>query len=197
MHTSFNKLKQYVFRRMRSELSSDLHYHNLCHTRDQVLCDVRIISSEMAISPGEKRLVMTAALFHDTGFFFQYEENEALGAEFAQKTLPGFGYSEDEIERITQLILATALPQAPKTPIEQILCDADLASVGKDIFIASSLELWREMCHFKGYTPLAGWLKSQYVFLRNHSFFTNAAQKLYDRRKRENRQFLQLLVRNR
>ena len=53
------------------------------------------------------------------GYIDQYENNEKIGAKYT-KFLPEYGYSKSQIEKISQLILATKVPQKPKNKLEKI-----------------------------------------------------------------------------
>ena len=65
--------------------------------------------------------------------------------EYAQKFLPEYGYSKIQIEKISQLILATKVPQNPKNKLEKIICDADLDYLGREDFIYISDNFFREL----------------------------------------------------
>ena len=48
----------------------------------------------------------------------------------AKEELPKFGLSEKDIELICGMIMATKIPQNPKTKLEKIIADADLEYLG-------------------------------------------------------------------
>ena len=132
-------------------------------------------------------------MFHDIGFIRQYEDNEMIGADWAASLLPDFGYSPADIAEISKLILATRMPQQPESIGSQILCDADLVTLGEDIFFETSMMLRRETACFLQAVPLRDWLEIQYEFLDKHRYFTTVARKRLNPGKGKNLADLQQL----
>ncbi len=168
------------------ELDPALAYHGLSHTTDFVLPAVELLGRDLDLAPEDMILVRTAALFHDSGFIRTYLNNESIGVELARSILPGCGYSPAEIETIGHLILATAMPQRPHDLLAEVLCDADLVSLGMVEFFETSMMLRREHIHFVEPVTLLDWLRRQHRFLVDHRYFTPAARRRYDRIKQEN-----------
>jgi len=139
-------------------------------------------------------LLQTGALFHDIGYIRQYGENEPIAAEMALTSLPDFDYTPDQIEVVAGIILATRMPQRPRTLLEQIVCDADLDSLGRDDFFILSMKLRSEHRAFVGPVSLREWLTRQLAFLAGHSYFTSSAKTLRDHGKRENIEELKSLL---
>jgi predicted metal-dependent HD superfamily phosphohydrolase len=63
-------------------------------------------------------LLMTAALWHDTGFILTYKDHEEASCQLCKKHLPDFGYSPEEVEIVISLIMDTKLPNNPTNLIE-------------------------------------------------------------------------------
>ena len=187
MQPDYNKAKKWILGIMAKELPSGLAYHGLEHTTDYVLPAVKMFCQDMGISAGERILVKTAALFHDSGFIKEYRENETISAALAESILPSCGYGPDELQSIIQLILITVMPQQPKNTLDEILCDADLVSLGMPEFFETSMMLRRETETFLQPVALVDWLRTQYNFLKEHRYFTTAARKRLDRVKEKNR----------
>ena len=55
-------------------------------------------------------LLKMAGLFHDAGHIINYDEHEYHGTQLVRKYLPEYNYSEEQIERICEIIMATKLP---------------------------------------------------------------------------------------
>lgn len=62
----------------------------------------------------EIEMLAIAALFYDTGFVIQYENNELIGAKIAQNYLKTILYNEAKIAIIEQIILATIPSRKPR-----------------------------------------------------------------------------------
>jgi HD superfamily phosphodiesterase len=71
-------------------------------------------------------MIAIAALFHDTGFVIEYENNETFGAKIARNYLRTILYPEEKIKIIQQIILATIPTVTPQNLLEEIIKDADM-----------------------------------------------------------------------
>ncbi len=78
------------------------------------------------------------------GFIKKYDNNEDIGAKHAREVLPKYGFSPEQIELVSQLILATKMEYEPKTVLEKIMKDADLEYLGRDDFREISSKLMQE-----------------------------------------------------
>ncbi|MCB0409619.1 MAG: HD domain-containing protein, partial [Flavobacteriales bacterium] len=123
-------------------------------------------------------LLKTAALYHDAGFVHQYSSNEEIGAALAKEVLPRFGYTDEQIEVIHQLINATKVPQSPKNKLEEIICDADLDYLGGDEFHIIADKLKRELMERNMVQTDKQWDELQIKFLEQHRYFTKTAIEL-------------------
>ncbi len=191
---NYEAAHSYALELLDTELPPGLSYHGPHHTRDQVLPTAILFCEDMTISPKEQLLVKTAALFHDIGFTQQYADNEEISAAMVGTILPSFAYSAQDIRTIKGLIRATKMPQQPESVLEQILCDADLASLGQDIFFETSMMLRRETAKFGTRVLLRDWFTDQYTFLASHHYFTAAARKRLNATKEQNLSELLLLL---
>jgi uncharacterized protein len=89
------------------------------------------------------------------------------------------------IETIS-IIMATKLPQSPKTILEEIMADADLDVLGRDSFFKRSQDLRDERAALGISSSDKAWYQSQLDFLRAHHYFTRAAHQLRDETKDKN-----------
>ena len=168
--------KQYALHRLERELSPNLAYHSIRHTRDDVVPAVEKLAGMEDITGESLSLLLTAAWFHDLGYVEQRQYHELISARMAVRTLPGFGYSEEQVEVIRWAILATALPQAPQNLLEQILTDADLDVLGRDDLLDRNDDLRRELAFFGEEFDELEWCRRQIRFLKAHTYFTASAR---------------------
>ncbi|MEJ7674917.1 MAG: HD domain-containing protein [Chitinophagaceae bacterium] len=84
---------------MEKELPSYLTYHNVHHTKD-VVNAVHYISKAEKVTGNDSELLLTAALFHDTGFLKGYDNHEASSCEIAREILPTYSYDKEQIENM-------------------------------------------------------------------------------------------------
>lgn len=170
---------------LKTELPAYLTYHNLEHTN-------LVISAVEKIAEGENQdnesyiLLKTAAAFHDIGYTQTYSNNEPIGAQIAKDHLLKFGYSQNQIAKIHDLILATTFPQKPKTHLDKIICDADLAYVGQKDFFAMADGLKLEFLHVGIIKTEKEWYKLQVAFLENYTFHTVTGKKIGEKQYQAN-----------
>lgn len=183
---NYDEAKDFVLIKLKRELKPTLYYHNYQHTLDVCAAAEKLAIMEQ-VHPEHKLLLITAALYHDTGFFWQYDNNEPLACDFARDTLPGFDYTPEQIQVVCELIMATQMPHQPKNHLEKILCDADLDYLGRSDFFITALRLHREWSENSSKKiPFKDWYLKQFDFVQHHEYFTASANKLRNERKKEN-----------
>lgn len=166
----------YILSRLSNELAADYYYHNVAHTLNVIEVTEQLAESEGITDPETLLLLRTAALYHDTGFLEQYQDNEPAGARIAEETLPEFGYSPEQITVISRLILATSLKATPTDLLESIIKDADLDYLGRNDYKLLSLRLKQEWEHQEMHKTMPEWYELQISFLGSHVYYTKTAQ---------------------
>jgi len=182
--TRYEKTKEFVIDKLTRELPSNLYYHGVHHVLD-VLAAAEMLGRQEKISEKEMELLRVAVLFHDSGFTVTPKNHEQIGCDLVKKNLPGFGFTNEEIETICGMIMATEYPQKPKNHLEEIICDADLDYLGRDDFFSIGNSLLKEMNTNGSITTQAGWNKLQESFLESHHYFTKTANQLRGEKKQE------------
>jgi predicted metal-dependent HD superfamily phosphohydrolase len=140
-------------------------------------------------------LLRTAALFHDMGQIVQSEGHENISSNYAREILPLYHYTQEQIEKICSLIMATHLPPKPKTLMECIICDADLDYLGRSDFIPVSDTLYEELRMQNLISDKNTWNKQQIEFISAHTYFTNFAKNNREVNKQNQVKRLQSLIR--
>jgi uncharacterized protein len=182
----FERAKQYVLGRLEKELPPDLYYHGIHHTRDDVLPAAERLARLERLPVEELLLLRTAALYHDTGYIEDYYNNEEIGLRIAYETLPYFGYQPADIEAVGRIIMVTRLPQCPQNLMEQIICDADMDSLGRKDFFITSHRLRLELTIYDSPVTLHDWYPRQLAFLEGHRYWTAGARNLREAGKQNN-----------
>jgi hypothetical protein len=105
----------------------------------------------------------------------------------AQAFLKTIGIEQADIEVISNCIMATKMPQMPKTLVEEIICDADLFNLGTNAFNEKNKLLKREEEVFEN-KILDGfaWRASSINLLEKHTYHTDYCRLLLDKTKEEN-----------
>ena len=174
---NYKNAEKYIIKRLDGDLPKGLHYHGIHHTKDVCRAVERLAIWE-GIKGEELYLLKTAALYHDAGFIHSYESNEPIGANLAKEMLPNFGYTEDQINLVIDLIEATKMPQSPKNHLEEVMCDSDLDYLGREDFYPIAETLRQELIEFGKIedNPMQ-WVEMNIGFLGSHSYFTESSKR--------------------
>ncbi len=169
-------LKESIFQLLGETLPEHLSYHGLHHTRDVLAALEIYLVEENITNERDQTLLRTGAVLHDCGFTIAYQNHEENGVKIARATLGDFGYTHDEIEIVANMILATKVPQQPKTHLEQILCDCDLDYLGRQDFSSISQSLYAEWKSYQMVSHPEEFEIKQIRFMESHSYFTEFAR---------------------
>src|ERR1035437_2729022 len=143
----FEKAKKFINDKLKKELPKNLTYHSLGHIKDVYSAAENLARLEK-VEGEDLALLLTAVLFHDSGFLVQQKEHESIACDIVKKHLPDYDYAPEQIERICGMIMATRIPQTPHNKLEQIICDADLDYLGREDFFTIGNKLYDELCMY-------------------------------------------------
>jgi len=173
----FTDIQEIILDKLENELPEYLYYHNVKHTVD-VVTEVELIGWGEGITDEEILLMKTAGLFHDVGHVVQYNDHEYHGTLIAREMLPKYNYTQEQIDRICDIIMATKMPPKPTDTLQSIICDADLDYLGRSDFIPVSNTLYKELKEQNMIGTLNDWNKIQVKFITGHQYFTGTARNL-------------------
>ena len=176
---------QLILDKLVNELPKHLHYHTIEHTLD-VYESVTSVAKLEGVNSSDLKLLQVAAIYHDAGYLIEKQHHEEHSCEMAKQYLPQFKYAAEDINAICTIIMATKMPQNPKTHLEEIICDADLDYLGRSDFFIVSKRLYKEMMELGSITNWGEWIKLQEVFLKQHHYFTKSAIHLRQAEKEKN-----------
>lgn len=186
MSPNLARARQYALDRLSNELSPDLVYHSIFHTRDEVVPALERLALMEGVKGTPLLLLKTAGYFHDIGFVERYRDNEVIAVRIAQQALPQFGYTARHIKTIGDIIMVTRLPQTPHNHLEEIMADADLDGLGRDDFVEREEALRAEWAKMGRTFTDDEWFREQIRFLESHHYFTASARLLRDVGKQRN-----------
>jgi uncharacterized protein len=181
----------YALKRLKKELSPRLTYHNLWHTQEDVMPASIQLAQHIGISEADTQLLTVAAAFHDIGFVKTPANHEFVGARIVAQLLPEFDFAARQIEAIMGMILATRLPQSPRSLLEEILADADLDALGRHDFMARNECLRQEWANYGQVIAIKPWYEGQIAFMKGHTYFTAVAHMLRHEAKMQNIRLLE------
>jgi predicted metal-dependent HD superfamily phosphohydrolase len=178
--------EKYVISYLNDNLDASFVYHNLAHTQ-RVVAKVEELTEESSLSDTEKQQLLIAAWFHDIGFTKTIDGHEKESVKIALAFLVKHKVSEENINVISNLILATEMNYKPVTKIEGYIRDADCAHLSSKNYDDYTALLRKEWELTKGKeASKSEWLEENIVFLTNHSFKTDLATKKWEKRKAKN-----------
>lgn len=163
-----------------------LHFHNLQHTLD-VFEAVNEIGAHIDLSKDDKTTLQLSALFHDTGYAFQYIGHEDISIAIAGTYLMQQGYHKGMYSPVLDCIEATRMPQSPQNLIQQIICDADFHHFAKANYLAYAGCLRKEWeVHLKRKYTDEEWSQLNIAVLSNHQYFTDYGKTVMQAMKQQN-----------
>jgi len=161
-------------------------YHSLYHSIS-VSEDAKRIGEFEGLKESELEMLQIAGLFHDTGYANNPAIHETISADIAQSFLTKQNYSDQYIQTVRDLILSTSMLASPKTPLQCIIKDADLAHLGKKSFTENSELLRKERVSQNGTEiDTEEWIEENINFLVDHSWHSRGGKKLFNKKKKEN-----------
>ena len=173
---NFSEAKEYIVNRLVKELPKNLFYHAAHHTFD-VVKHAQSIGKSEGISNEEMFILLTAAYFHDAGFLFKYQSNEPEAVKLAREVLPEMDYTQEEIDEICKIILATDIKVQPNTLLEKIMCDADHDYFGRKGYSQTADNLRKELEEYGDKFGDKEWLEVQINFLEEkHQYYTETSK---------------------
>jgi uncharacterized protein len=189
-----SEAERYILDLLGKELSPTLYYHGLHHVLDVTHAALILAEEEGIYDEISLRLLKTAALFHDSGFINTYKDHEEESCRIAQSALSLFGYTTVQINTICGMIMATKIPQNPKTHLERIICDADLDYLGRDDFEPIAKTLYEELFSRNLISDEYTWNKVQVKFISEHQYHTHSSRSKREAKKHDHLRKLQNLI---
>jgi hypothetical protein len=97
----------------------------------------------------------------------------------ATSILPGFGYSEEQIQTITSIINVTKTEVPPSSLLEKIMCDADHDYLGRKDYHVVAKTLRNELRNYGHKMNEIEWIDFQLKYLENHHhYYTKTSQNI-------------------
>lgn len=174
-----NDLEDTILNKFDNEIGDDLKYHNRKHTV-HVYTQVELLGRAEKVRGEDMLLLRTAGLLHDIGYLVDYDNHKKASCDFTRGFLPGFHYSEVQINKVCKLVMATHESREPTSLLERIICDVNLDYLGRVDYPKVSLNLYMEMKAMNKVGSFKEWKKNQVSLLQKHKFYTNTARLLRD-----------------
>ncbi|MCX8531940.1 Pycsar system effector family protein [Chryseobacterium luquanense] len=183
-----DKAKNYVENLFKDKLSSVYFYHNFIHTTYAVQKADEIIK-HTNLSEVDREKVLLALWFHDVGFTdCNAEGHEQRSTVIMKEFLKKDNFSDEYIDEVSKLILATEKYHQPQGLLEEIMKDADFSHFASP-FYNDSAEALRKEWELTGGMCFSNdeWNVMNVDFLKNkHKYFTDYAKENWEPLKMKN-----------
>jgi len=188
------KARSYAEEVFKSKAFEDRVFHNLQHTQD-VVNAARQIGESTALTDDEMESVLVAGWLHDIGYVSGAEDHELKAAEKARELLASWGSPHKKTMEVAEAIIATKVPQQPKSLISKVLCDADLQHLSTEDCQEKSARL-REEWEAVGDKKIEDqeWIRHNLDFMENHQYHTPYGQTVLQQGKKKNIKKLRKLL---
>lgn len=185
-HELIDKVSAHCKSEMKQSRCSSLPFHNWKHTIE-VVANCLFISENFGLADLEREELSIVAYFHDMGQIRTAKGHETLSCYYVEDFLKQYHYAKRRVKEIQGLIVSTKMPHGPVTGLQKIICDADLAHLGKKCFFKRNEKLRVELEELYG-KPYrnAEWKGLNVKFLREHRFHTDFAKGYYGPQKIKN-----------
>ncbi len=187
MSNFVEKTKLFATDLLTNKLDPKFLYHNLRHTQ-RVVKNTKELLDFYKLNEKEEEQLLIASWLHDTGYTKGHENHEMQGCDIAKDFLTGLGYGSENIQSVTDLIMATKRHYEPKSLLEKIIRDADSSHFGNDTYFETTEHLREELALL----GIADFNQSQWrnenikMFESEQCFYTEYAQEHWQPVKRKN-----------
>jgi predicted metal-dependent HD superfamily phosphohydrolase len=162
-----------------------LPFHNLNHTRD-VVDAVKDIGMHSALTDEEMEACLAAAWLHDVGYKSGMKDHEKQSVAMAAELFKRLGTPVGVINLINNAILSTHMPQQPRSMVDKVLCDADLAHLAGPLCDTKAGMLRQELAGKGRSFGDDEWKEYNLLFMQQHQYHTPYGQTVMEERKRKN-----------
>lgn len=180
----FYRMRQYVLHLLKTSLPEEMIYHSIGRTLkiDKI---VKEYGNLEALPKRDILILRTAALYHDIGYIVDFKENEQYAVLMAQNTLPNYGYSPEDIDKVCQLIWITTRKNTPNSLLEKLICDANSDYIGRSDYhvVAKTLRKELALINTIDMTDLE-WIDYQLNYLQyEHRYYSDLAKNIREKGK--------------
>jgi HD superfamily phosphodiesterase len=190
------KTSAFVLDLLHAKLPPHLLYHNPSHS-EEVAHNCRTLALASDMNSEEVEIVQLAGWFHDTGYIDRTDGHEARGVELMEDFLQQMHYPVVRRTIIAGCIRATKMPQSPHSPLEEIVCDADLLNFGTDAFFEKNNLIRGELEFLNGkrFADIEWLQRSEQLLLRHH-FHAAQIERMYQPGREKNLSKIRSMISN-
>lgn len=160
-------------------------FHNLEHTRD-VVDAVKEVGVHTHLTSEEMEAALAAAWLHDTGYIAGATDHERHSVAMAKELFQRLDTPVGVVNMISSAIMSTQMPQQPRSMVDKVLCDADLAHLASPMCEPRSDAL-RDELNARGESFSDDeWKMRTIAFMQQHHYHTSYGQTVLEDGKKKN-----------
>jgi len=183
-----------VERCMAEHGGNHLTYHNMAHT-NRVVKAAALLADKAGLATKEKEDLVLAAIYHDVGYCMGADGHEIKGADIAATSLQELGLSQDRIDRIQELIMATAMSWVGDDHMCQLLVDADMSGLADSDYLIIAEGLRKEKSHLQNVEiETSDWITQNIRFFESHKYLSPEGKAIYNKGKKKNLKWLRKMA---
>jgi adenylate cyclase len=169
-------IEEMVIKMFDDEASPNLYFHNSSLVKN-ICSQVDLISNAEKLPEEEYVNLKLAAVFLLTGYITDYEKPMEQSLRIVEKVLPGFGFSQANIDEVIRLI-KNSFTDKTETFTDDILHDSRYDYLGRVDYVKLTDKLRRELSEYGKQTDRNKWIGVQKKYQFDHQFRTNTARLL-------------------
>jgi len=174
-----DEAKHFALDILENKIPENIKYHSTEHTQDVVKACYEI-GKHSGLSGEELEILVLAAWFHDIGYREVINNHEQVSAQIALDFLREKDFDQTKATLVAGCIMATQMPQCPKSKLEEIICDADLLHLATDNYFNKATLLHEELQNITGANiSEQEWMDMNKKFIKEHEYFTEYAKEKY------------------
>ncbi len=169
-------IEEYIIKMYDEEASPNLYFHNPALVKS--ICNqVELLANAEQLPEEDFIILKLASLFLFTGYINDYDKPEEASCRLVNEILPGYGFGEEDIERI-RLLITNSYAGITETLPDKILFDSKYDYTGRVDYTRLTDKLIKELSEYGKITDKNQWIEEQIQFLAEHDFFTGTAKLL-------------------
>ena len=166
--------------------NSQLYFHNETHVK-QVQKAAKDLSEAAILDDLDKEALQLAAVLHAAGYVGGEAKHWEKSNDYAAKFLKLNNGSLELTESVKKLISTLDPNQKPQSMLEKLFLDAHNSFYGEKQFLERLGRLYKEQeATSKKKTDEIQWMNGMLEQVKNHTFYTSQAERLFGKRKAKN-----------
>jgi hypothetical protein len=169
-------VEESVIKMFDEEAPPDLYFHNSGLLKN-VCSQVDLLSNAEQLNDEEYIRLKLAAMFLFTGYISDYENSAAASCRLAEEMMPGYGFSDEDLQKTKQLIMNSNSGHQESLS-DKILFDSRFDYLGRVDYVRLIEKLLKEETQYGKAADKKAWVQEQRKLLSKHEFLTETAKLL-------------------